>query len=67
MGSIPRNSINKAELLVKDKGVIAGIDLAKKIFEYVDTELSFNQILKDGDNVNKGDLLFILREILPQF
>ena len=40
LGSIPRNSINKAELLVKDKGVIAGIDLAKKIFEYIDTELS---------------------------
>ncbi len=60
LGSIPRNSINKAELLVKDKGIIAGIDLAKKIFEYIDTELSFNQILKDGDNVNKGDVAFYI-------
>ena len=60
LGSIPRNSINKAELLVKDKGIIAGIDLAKKIFEYVDTDLSFNQILNDGENVKKGDIAFYI-------
>ena len=60
LGSIPRNSINKAELLVKDKGIIAGIELAEMIFKTVDNNLKVITNVDDGDKVSDGDIAFIV-------
>ena len=58
LASIPANAQNKAHLLVKDNGVIAGIELAKMIFKEVDATLKVEQLLNDGDKVKIGDIAF---------
>ena len=52
---------NKAQLLVKDDGIIAGIELAKMIFNQVDSSLKVEQKLKDGDRVKFGDIAFVVK------
>lgn len=47
-----------ARLIVKDEGVIAGIDFAKKVFEKVDPTYSFDQKINDGADVKYGDIAF---------
>ncbi len=56
--SIPTTAEKKARLLVKDHGIIAGIELAKMIFEYYDSSIVFDQVLNDGDAVQPGDIAF---------
>jgi len=58
LASISANAQNKAHLLVKDNGVIAGIQLAKMIFKEVDATLKVEQLLNDGDKVKIGDIAF---------
>ena len=60
LASIPHDATNKAHLLVKDKGIIAGIKLAKMIFNKVDSSLKIETILSDGDKVKVGDVAFIV-------
>jgi len=58
LGSIPESSTNQAHLLVKSDGVIAGINLAKRIFEYVDDDLKLAFFKKDGDIIENGEVPF---------
>ena len=60
LASINKDSINKAHLIVKDRGVIAGIELSKMIFKKVDDSLKINSFFEDGDNVKYGDIAFIV-------
>lgn len=53
---IPINKSGKANLLIKEDGIIAGLELAKMIFEYYDPNLQVNLILNDGQPVVKGDI-----------
>ena len=61
LASIPKDATSKAHLLVKDNGIIAGIELAKMIFNQVDSSLKVTQNLNDGDKVSFGDIAFIVR------
>ena len=58
LACIPEDAQGKAKLLVKDKGIIAGIELADQIFKYVDPSLKVIHFLKDGDSVAHGDIVF---------
>jgi nicotinate-nucleotide pyrophosphorylase (carboxylating) len=58
LSCIPLESQGKAKLLVKDHGIIAGIELAKLIFNRFDENLIVETIKKDGDAVSKGDIAF---------
>jgi len=49
---------SQARLLVKDHGTIAGVELAREIFTYVDPSMTFAAHLADGDPVNYGDVVF---------
>ena len=60
LSSIPKQATNRAHLLVKDEGIIAGIELAKMIFRKVDSNLKVETFLKDGDKVKFGDIAFIV-------
>ncbi len=60
LGCIPKDTTSKAHLLVKDKGIIAGIELAKMIFKEVDSTLKMTTKLQDGDKVSFGDVAFIV-------
>ncbi|MEI7675348.1 MAG: carboxylating nicotinate-nucleotide diphosphorylase [Bacteroidales bacterium] len=57
---IPATAIGKSKLLVKEAGVIAGIDMALKIFNYFDPSLKVEVFLKDGDEVKPGDVAFVV-------
>lgn len=55
---IPLDTKGKMKLLVKQNGIIAGIDIAKMVFKRLDPNVKFEQILKDGDTVKIGDIAF---------
>jgi len=61
LASIPASAASKAHLLIKDNGIIAGIELAKMIFNEVDSSLIIEQFIQDGDRVKFGDIAFIIR------
>jgi len=58
LACIPKEAKGKAKLLVKDDGIIAGVEFAKKVFEYVDKDLVITTILEDGAMVKYGDIVF---------
>ena len=58
LATIPRNATGKARLLVKENGVIAGLEIAEKVFFAVDKELKMKSFVSDGDLVKKGDIAF---------
>jgi len=60
LACIPDLAVGKAKLLVKDDGIIAGIDFAKMVFEFVDSSMIFEPILSDGDTVKYGDIAFYI-------
>jgi len=55
---IQQSVIGKAQLIVKDEGIIAGIELAQRIFRKFDAEIIFNMLIKDGSRVKYGDIAF---------
>ncbi|MEG0499924.1 MAG: carboxylating nicotinate-nucleotide diphosphorylase, partial [Rikenellaceae bacterium] len=55
---IPLDTKGRMKLLVKQEGIIAGIDVAKCVFKRLDPNVKFEQILKDGDRVKVGDIAF---------
>lgn len=58
LACIPSSARGKAKLLVKDEGVIAGVEFAKMVFKYVDSEVVIEEFIKDGANVKYGDIVF---------
>ena len=52
LSSIPSNAQGKANLLVKDKGIIAGVAFAKKAFTYFDEDLHVESFIDDGSEVS---------------
>ncbi len=58
---IHKDAVSKAKLLVKDYGVIAGVELAKMIFEYIDPDVEFDILKKDGSIVAYGDIAFTVK------
>jgi len=60
LACIPANAQGKAKLLVKDEGVIAGVAFAKMIFNYVDPKLEMEVLITDGEEVKKGDVVFLV-------
>ena len=56
LASIPQNQIGRARLLIKGEGILAGIEIAKRIFEAVDPELEVKLLLSEGDPVKMGDI-----------
>ena len=58
LSCIPPDSEGKAKLLVKDEGIIAGLEVSEMVFKYIDPGLSINYFLRDGDPVHKGDIAF---------
>ncbi|WP_339205906.1 carboxylating nicotinate-nucleotide diphosphorylase [Paenibacillus sp. FSL K6-3182] len=55
--TIPRDSRSKAVIHVKESGIIAGLPIAKLVFEVVDSSLVFDSKVQDGEYVNKGTII----------
>ena len=58
LSCIPAGVEGKAKLLVKADGIIAGVDIAQKIFKKIDEHLSIDIFIEDGKAVKKGDIVF---------
>jgi len=57
LSCIPADAIGKAKLLVKDNGIIAGVEFAKLVFKTVDAELKIETVINDGAHVKFGDIV----------
>lgn len=60
LSCIPSTSNGKAQLLIKQDGIIAGIEIVKNIFGLIDSNLKIEQFLFDGDEMHRGDIAFIV-------
>ena len=58
LACIPATATGRAKLLVKDEGILAGVDFAKQVFAYVDPKLKTEVFLHDGTPVKYGDVAF---------
>jgi nicotinate-nucleotide pyrophosphorylase (carboxylating) len=58
LACIPSSAQGKAKLLVKDNGIIAGVEFAKMIFHYIDPNLTIETFIFDGMPVKYGDVVF---------
>ena len=54
---IPPNLEGKATVLIKESGIVAGIDIARKVFLKIDPSLQFNALIEDGTGVKPGDMI----------
>ena len=61
LACIPRDAMGKAYLLVKENGILAGMELAKHIFQKVDERIVMNPLLKDSDSIAVGDIAFTVK------
>ncbi len=57
LACIPSSANGKAHLLVKENGILAGVELAKEIFKTVDKSLKINVFLNDGSKIKVGDVV----------
>jgi nicotinate-nucleotide pyrophosphorylase (carboxylating) len=60
LACIPNSATGKAKLLVKDEGIIAGVEFAKKVFAYVDNNMIVETLIEDGERVKYGDIVFYI-------
>ncbi|MDY0077346.1 MAG: carboxylating nicotinate-nucleotide diphosphorylase [Bacteroidales bacterium] len=58
LSTIPADARGTMQLLVRENGIIAGIDIAAQVFQLVDAETQFTPLLKDGQTVKAGDIAF---------
>ena len=58
LACIPYDAAGKAKLLVKENGVISGVEFAKRVFNYVDPGLTIDVLIEDGSWVKPGDICF---------
>ena len=58
LSCIPKEAKGAAKLLVKDSGIIAGVDFAKRVFEFIDADLKVTTFIDDGEKVIFGDVVF---------
>ena len=58
LACIPDSAQGKAKLLVKDEGIIAGVEFAKMVFSYVDPTMKVETYINDGEKVKYGDIVF---------
>ena len=58
LSTIPEDKMGKQHLLIKQEGILAGVDIAKKVFAKLDPKLKMTVFLTDGTHVHPGDIAF---------
>jgi len=57
---IPADEIGRQRLIVKEEGILAGVEIARRVFEKFDPELQMQVMIEDGAHVKPGDIAFIV-------
>jgi nicotinate-nucleotide pyrophosphorylase (carboxylating) len=60
LASIPEDATGRAKLLIKEEGILAGIDIAKELFNVIDKNIVIEILLEDGSHVVPGDIAYYL-------
>lgn len=60
LSTIPLEVKGKAQLLVKQNGILCGVDIANKVFKSLDPDCIFTKILSDGTEISPGDIAFTI-------
>ncbi len=60
LSCIPATAIGKSQLIVKENGVLAGVEVARQIFKAFDPELQMTVFIADGAEVKVGDVAFVV-------
>lgn len=60
LATIPATKKGKVKLLVKESGIIAGVEAAKQILKIIDPKFKFTQLIADGELVKVGDIVFTI-------
>ncbi|KGN82681.1 nicotinate-nucleotide pyrophosphorylase [Porphyromonadaceae bacterium COT-184 OH4590] len=58
LSCIPKDAMGKSRLIIKDTGVIAGVEVARKVFSAFDSTLKMTQFISDGSEVKPGNIVF---------
>lgn len=58
LACISKTTKDRAKLIAKQDGIICGIEIARKVYSLVDNRIIFTPLLKDGDKIKKGDIVF---------
>ena len=58
LACIQADAVGSAQLLVKENGIIAGVEIARQLFNAFDSTFIFHQLINDGENVKPGDIVF---------
>ena len=60
LSTIPADAQGKAKLLIKEDGILCGLEIAAKVFHQVDPRIQMQTYLKDGSRIRKGDVAFLV-------
>ena len=60
LSTIPADAVGKSKLLIKEEGILAGVEIAKKVLNKIDNNLNITIFIEDGTNVKPGDVAFIV-------
>lgn len=60
LSTIPAEEKGRQQLIVKEEGILAGVDIAKKVFEKFDPSLKMTVMIEDGAHVKPGDIAFVV-------
>ncbi|MCW3807089.1 carboxylating nicotinate-nucleotide diphosphorylase [Plebeiibacterium marinum] len=58
LSCIPASATGKAQLLVKENGIIAGVEIAERVFKKFDPQIKIERFIEDGTEVKTGDIVF---------
>mgnify|MGYP002749893420 FL=1 len=60
LSTIPADAMGRQHLLVKEEGILAGVDVARRVFERFDPSLRMTVMIGDGKHVKPGDIAFVV-------
>lgn len=60
LSTIPADAVGRQHLLVKQEGILAGVDVARRVFERFDPHLKMTVFIEDGAHVKPGDIAFVV-------
>lgn len=60
LSTIPADAMGRQHLLIKQEGILAGVDIARRVFEFFDPSLNMTVFIEDGAHVKPGDIAFVV-------
>lgn len=58
MSTIPEDAHGRSRLIIKEKGIVSGVDVAKRVLKKIDPSIKVNVMIEDGSRVEPGDIVF---------